>query len=332
MTIGENTMFSINKKAFTATNLFILILALNGCNNGGSSSSGNDNPNTDSEPETAQGVFLDSAVEGLDYTSGSTSGTTNATGQFTYEVGNPVTFSIGGIVIGTVSGKDTITPVDLVEGATDETTPAVTNIARFLQTLDDDGDPDNGILITDDVIALASDLEVDFDQSITDFENDGSVQTIISSLTAVTSAGARMLATVAEAQAHLSDTLLALDTDTSSALTLSGTGAIDPPSEGRPATSFEPTGFEDGGLLIWTDDAGTEIVIGVSGTNCAQVQLYTDDTIGGVWTSSALPDGCAVSSNGVVFDTVTLTESLTTANAHDREQTEIILNGTLIRE
>ena len=52
----------------------------------------------------------------------------------------PVTFSVGGVALGTVAAEEVITPVDLVpDGTTD--TPAVQNIVRFLMMLDDDGDP-----------------------------------------------------------------------------------------------------------------------------------------------------------------------------------------------
>jgi len=98
--------------------------------------------------------------------------------------------------------------VELVSGATDETHPSVTNIARFLQTLDDDAAPSNGITITSDVMDLAVGKSMDFSLSITDFENNGNVQTIVADLSTATTAGARSLVSVQQAQAHFKDTLI----------------------------------------------------------------------------------------------------------------------------
>lgn len=189
------------------------LLALTACGSGGSSS--NSTPAKPPAIQTAQGVFLDSAVEGLGYRSGTLTGFTDNTGAFQYEVGETVTFSIGDIVIGTATGADTIMPLELVASATDATDPMVINIARFLQTLDDDGDPDNGITILVSVRDLAADLTINFDQSIEAFTDDGEVQTAITTLTTVTNAGARMLVTAAAAQAHLNNTLQLLSGDDS---------------------------------------------------------------------------------------------------------------------
>lgn len=103
-----------------------------------------------------------------------------------------------------------MTQVTLVAGAVDEQHPVVTNIARLLQTLDDDGDPANGISITPGVTELAVNKIVDFDQSVLAFEDDGVVQTVVAELTAVTSAGARTLISVDETQAFLRETLLGM--------------------------------------------------------------------------------------------------------------------------
>jgi hypothetical protein len=112
--------------------------------------------------QTASGVFVDSVVSGLGYTSGSESGVTDATGTFTYEVGQPITFHVGGVVLGTTAGKATVTPLDLVANS-DSSTLAVQNIVRFLMLMDSDGDSANGITISDALRERADDWpEVDF--------------------------------------------------------------------------------------------------------------------------------------------------------------------------
>ncbi len=178
-----------------------LLLFLAGC-----SGSDNNSPVT----TTQTGVFIDSPVEGLSYTSATKNGITDAAGTFTYTTNETITFSIGNITLGTASGNTIITPVDLVSGAINETDPIVTNIIRFLQTLDDDGNPGNGITISSDVSNLAATESMDFTLSVSDFENNGNVQTIIANFTAATSAGARMLVTTTQAQAHLNSTLIEL--------------------------------------------------------------------------------------------------------------------------
>lgn len=82
------------------------------------------------------GALVDAPVAGVRYESGALAGITGDSGEFRYEVGNTVRFSIGDIALGQpVMGKAVITPLDLVaNGAAD--TPAVINIARLLQSLD----------------------------------------------------------------------------------------------------------------------------------------------------------------------------------------------------
>lgn len=179
-------------------------LVLASCGGGGSGSGSASSGST-----TGSGQFVDSAVWGLSYVSGNISGTTDATGTFEYEVGETITFSVGGITLGTVTPQTIITPVDLVSGATDETNATVTNIARFLQTIDDDGDPDNGITIPADVVTAAAALDLDFAQSTAAFETDADVIAAIAALTAETTAGTRPLVSGAAAQLHLKSSLLA---------------------------------------------------------------------------------------------------------------------------
>jgi hypothetical protein len=71
------------------------------------------------------GVFLDSAVEGLGFVSGTLSGLTDADGTFLVDGGAPITLSLGDIVLGTAGAQPVVTPVDLVAGAQDEQHPTV---------------------------------------------------------------------------------------------------------------------------------------------------------------------------------------------------------------
>jgi hypothetical protein len=117
---------------------------------GGGGSDGSTSPPPPPAPTFADGVFVDSAVEGLTYQSGSNaSGTTDANGTFTYEEGVSITFSLGGITLGTLpDGKALVSPYDF--GA-----QQAENIARLLQTLDADGNHANGINLTAAATALS---------------------------------------------------------------------------------------------------------------------------------------------------------------------------------
>ena len=125
-------------------------------------------------------------VEGLAYSgAGGSSGTTGEHGEFSYAAGDRVTFAIGELVLGAVdmgAGGDLqrVTPAHLVpevvgdvDGITDQ---RVTNIARLVESLDADGDPENGVTISPAASAAASSHSgIDFDQSPAAFEADPAV-------------------------------------------------------------------------------------------------------------------------------------------------------------
>ncbi|MDE2081393.1 MAG: hypothetical protein KGI90_08570 [Burkholderiales bacterium] len=92
---------------------------------------------------------MDSDVVGLNYNCGGVTGVTDNLAQFQYISGQSCSFSIGGIDLGSAVGAPLMTPVDLVPGASPGVAnAAVTDIARLLLSLDDDGDPGNGITIS----------------------------------------------------------------------------------------------------------------------------------------------------------------------------------------
>ncbi len=163
---------------------------------------------SDSTPQTTSGVFVDSAVEGLRYVSGDLNGTTDASGAFQCQ--STIQFYVGDILVGEATCGEIITPVDLVSAASDHSDPTVTNIARFLQTLDDDGNPSNGITITATVAGLTTGESVDFAQSIADFASNSNIQTLVNTLTSARSAGAANLISATQAQAHLESSMFGL--------------------------------------------------------------------------------------------------------------------------
>jgi len=146
------------------------------------------------------GQFIDSAVENINYSTATQSGKTNSDGEFKYVEGETVTFSIGDIDFPSATSKPQITPLDLVEDGTVDSTEVV-NIARLLQTLDSDGDASNGISIEDTVHEAAASISIDFDDA-----NFGSNQAV-TNFVADAAPESATLVSEADAKAHLSDTL-----------------------------------------------------------------------------------------------------------------------------
>jgi len=93
------------------------------------------------------GRFVDASVAGLNYT-GSTgvSGVTGSDGSFSYEEGSTISFSVGGLVFPRIATAPLLTPLDLAGSASADDSGAVA-IARFIQSLDTDNNPENGIVI-----------------------------------------------------------------------------------------------------------------------------------------------------------------------------------------
>lgn len=153
--------------------------------------------------------FLDCWVQGLEFSTATTSGLTEEYGIFDCELGDTVTFHVGGIELGRGAAGPFMNPIEIAS-ATDIFEYEPTNIACFLQTIDDDGNPSNGILITAALRTAAAGKTLDFDQRPADFAANAAVQQVISELTAVTTAGTRTLVDYAAARTHLRNTLLAV--------------------------------------------------------------------------------------------------------------------------
>jgi hypothetical protein len=111
---------------------------------------------TEEPGATVSGVFRDPKASGLIYRSGTLSGITDQDGRFFYQTGQPITFSVGAVELGTVTlGKSVVTPVDLLANGSGNSTYVI-NVVRFLSMLDQDGDLTNGIQISAGVTAAAA--------------------------------------------------------------------------------------------------------------------------------------------------------------------------------
>lgn len=123
-----------------------------------------------SQDQTANqtGVLLDSPVINIGYRTETLEGVTNSLGEYEYVEGETVTFFIGDIDLPPVPATGVVTPLNMAN-TQDTSDSTVVNILRLLQTLDKDGNPDNGIEITEQ--AKTNAMPVDFTLDISTFEN-----------------------------------------------------------------------------------------------------------------------------------------------------------------
>ncbi|CAN5148610.1 hypothetical protein BH10PSE16_BH10PSE16_31320 [soil metagenome] len=122
---------------------------------------GSDNDNA-ALPTPTTGIFLDAAVDGLDYTAGaSAKALTGSKGEFTCTGSESVAFSVAGIALGSAPCSAIITPLSLA-GTNDVSDSRVVNRLLLLQLLDEDDDPSNGIRLTPAVKAQLSSRTLDF--------------------------------------------------------------------------------------------------------------------------------------------------------------------------
>ena len=126
-----------------------------------------DNPRPVAPNSISQGTFIDSPVSGLRYETQTHNGVTDENGKFNYEEGETVTFYVGDIKLGSATAAEELSPISIASNpnATIQTLE-VQNIAAFLQTLDIDGNPDNGIAISPEIAQAINFTEIDFSAPI----------------------------------------------------------------------------------------------------------------------------------------------------------------------
>lgn len=179
----------------------VFLVLLYGCGGGGGD--GGDGGDS-SNPAPKTGVFLDSPVINIGYRTATQVGVTSVLGEYNYLQGETVTFFIGALEFAPTQATGVLTPLEIA-GTQDINNPAVINMIRLLQTLDQDGNPDNGITITETAKTAAT--QVNFGLSELDFESSSAV------LNLITNAGqdnaTTQLVGTADAIAHFEQTLAA---------------------------------------------------------------------------------------------------------------------------
>lgn len=185
-------------------NIIALSLLLTACGGGGGSSdptpASTPAPTTPTtpEPDVFTGQFIDAPVQGLTFSTATQSGTTNENGDFTYQQGEDVTFSIGGITFPAVAADVMITPFDVFQ-TEDYYHTGVSNMLRLLQSLDVDGIAENGIEVSEASQQLASAITIDF--------NDADFETVINPFLVESAGVYQSLISEAQAVYHFQMTL-----------------------------------------------------------------------------------------------------------------------------
>ena len=124
-------------------------------------------------------------ISGVRYETPSVRGVTDENGTFRYNDGETVRFTMGDTVLGEAPGQPEVSAFDLadiaplvthraIRGAVSDAThpfQKVINLTVFLQTMDYDGNANNGIQITPEVAALL-DSNVSFEQAWDRFDHD----------------------------------------------------------------------------------------------------------------------------------------------------------------
>ena len=114
-------------------------IALVGCSSSGDSGG----VDTSISSSIGTGYYIDNAVTGVDYVCGNQSGVTGVDGNFTFEVGKDCAFSLADVMLRKVTAANLVNDAKIVENNI--------TVATLLQSIDADGDLNNGIQIPSDV-------------------------------------------------------------------------------------------------------------------------------------------------------------------------------------
>jgi hypothetical protein len=119
--------------------------------------------NYQEDKKLVTGVFIDGVVSGLEYNcSSGAQGMTDVNGEYICPEDDNITFFLGSILLGTTSVVSIITPHTLYP----DNVEAAVNLAQLLQTLDDDSNVSNGIIISPPLLEIVetetSNISVDF--------------------------------------------------------------------------------------------------------------------------------------------------------------------------
>lgn len=167
------------KKLITMSSVAVASLVLVGCGGG----------STTTSASTGTGFYVDAAIAGVEYSCGTQVGITDGFGKFTFDNNQGCTFKVGNVLLREVNASTLVDGMTIFEDNADT--------ARFLQTLDRDGDASNGI----DVSSSAKNL------TLTSVPKDDTVlHNVQSDLDANDDKYEGRVVTTQESQRHLEET------------------------------------------------------------------------------------------------------------------------------
>ena len=117
--------------------------------------------------DNSGGIFIDGIVEGVEYSTNSgINGLTSKDGRFSYQTGDDITFKVGGVLLGTATAEDVALGKTFLQDIanvdrTDLNDEHLENMATFLQSLDENRDADDGIVITEEKRTALLDADLD---------------------------------------------------------------------------------------------------------------------------------------------------------------------------
>ena len=116
---------------------------------------------------TLSSKLIDGAVEGIEYsTTSGLHGFTDKTGGFDFKDGDDVTFTVGGVILGTATAEDVATGQTFLQDVadverTDLNDEYLENMATFLQSIDENSNAYDGIVVTDEIREALADVTLD---------------------------------------------------------------------------------------------------------------------------------------------------------------------------
>jgi hypothetical protein len=148
-----------------------LLTACGGGGGGSSAGGGSSNPPS-SEAPVQNGNWVDVAISGLSYVSGSINGTTSSSGGYTYRCPSAcdsIRFAVGGITIGQATAAPSLTLRELPGGMEGGVlSNATLRRGQFLFALDNDADISNGLSIPAEVANVLAVRSLNFASSTFD--------------------------------------------------------------------------------------------------------------------------------------------------------------------
>lgn len=266
------------------TSVLLTALMLAGCGGGGSDSDSEVPPTSETpgtgdptDPEVSpefgalqRGYFLNADVNGLSYVTGDKEGVITG-GELPYYEKEPATVTLGQTTIGETAGAMVIPFSSLQDGVI--AADYWTNAAVLLHMADDDGDPTNGIAISEASRSAADSYQMDLNVNYSTFvtTNSSALDDIASS----TAAGPRAVTSEATAEAWVSEIKNTLN----NALVFSEESYFLYGSNGGYEGGLV---FENGGTgLVWTSSTGAPET-GFAGDNSAALDGWGAASLEGV--------------------------------------------------